>query len=131
MPDPAGAASGHGWRTKRCSGGRLLCGLDQPDIQMRLSGDVAGQIIPTHLPLIGEMPNALFPIQQQVERGMHQIGDLGGRHLLLRAGDDSVAAMELVERVPDKIIPIPRPEKGTGADDEALIPGGADQPFCC
>ena len=57
-------------------------------------GGLAGQLVPADRALVGQVPDAVFLVEQQVERRMHQVGHIGRRDDRLVARDDVLAALQ-------------------------------------
>src|SRR3954453_23184182 len=50
---------------------------DQAAVELRQVSRFASELVPAYRALIGEVPNALFFVEQQIERGVDKIGDVG------------------------------------------------------
>src|SRR4051812_14968795 len=104
-------------------------GDHQRRIVAGLLGKQPGEAVPADLALVGEMPQPGLAVDQEVERGMAEIGNEGRRDEGARAGAHPLAAAEPIERLPGEIVDVPGAEKGAGADDQRRSAGLLDRAF--
>src|SRR5688500_8067107 len=100
-----------------------LGGLSRPDAARVDLGHVRGlasEVVPANGALVGQVPDALFLVEQQVQRRVNEVRYVGRRDDGLVAGDDVLAALQALDRIIEEIVAVPRAEKSAGPDDQRV-----------
>src|SRR5947209_19474863 len=85
---------------------------DRIAAELRAGGRFAREFVPTDRALVGEVPDAAFIIEQQVERRVNEVGYVRRRHDRPVVRDHLLPTLQFLDRVEQEVVAVPRTEEG-------------------